>query len=478
MVNQQFRFPKNHAQRYALMGLLFGLLFPIVATLYRLIELGLPFGIASAVLVQASDPLLWIIDTAPFVLALPFAIAGRRLDKLQKANAELTDRERELSNANENITRIVEDHTRSLDKRTAQLRAVADVGKSITSYRTLSELLQQTTFIIHDNFGYYHVGIFLIDERGEYAVLAASNSEGGRRMLESGHRLKVGGAGIVGAAAGQIKARIAMNVGDDAVFFDNPHLPETRSEMALPLVAGGQLLGVLDVQSRELGAFTEDDTSTLQILAEQIAVATQNANLFSETEKALEKARILYGAASREAWSKIIRSQTRIGYIATPPATIPIHTDVSDPDIVRAINTGDLIASSNGLTINLPIEVRGQVIGAIRLKKPEIADAWTDDETNLAVALADQLSGALESARLYRESQQRAARESLVSEISARINTASQIDAILRETVHELGQAIGNASVSFQLLDQPNGRKQAKSADNGSAPSVAKGKAG
>jgi GAF domain-containing protein len=105
------------------------------------------------------------------------------------------------------------------------------------------------------------------------------------------------------------------------------------------------------------------------------------------------------------------------------------------------------------------------VIGAIRLKKPEIAESWTQDEINLAIALSDQLSGALESARLYRESQTRAARESLVSDISARINAATQMDAILRETVSELGQALGNAAITFQLLEQPDGQKQPEGMD-------------
>ena len=120
---------------------------------------------------------------------------------------------------------------------------------------------------------------------------------------------------------------------------------------------------------------------------------------------------------------------------------------------------------NDGLTISVPVKIRGQVIGAIRLKKAEIAEAWTQDETNLAISLSDQLSGALESARLYRESQQRAARESLVSDISARINASTTMDSIIRETVQELGQAISNASVTFQLVNQPNGQNQAESAD-------------
>jgi GAF domain-containing protein/HAMP domain-containing protein len=348
----------------------------------------------------------------------------------------------------------VAERTREIERRSNLFKAVAGVGKAITSFRDLSELLQQTTYLIHENFGYYHVGIFLLDEHKEYAVLSAANSEGGHRMLERKHRLKVGEMGIVGYVTQNVKARIALDVGKDAVYFDNPDLPETHSEMALPLVIGGQILGALDVQSKETQAFSEEDISTLQILAEQIAIAIQNANLFDEAEKAIETARVSYAETSRGAWRKILHNQPRIGFLATPPSTVQIHTEHLDSNTAKAVEMGDVISGSDGLTISIPVRVRGQVIGAIRLKKSEISESWTQDETNLAIALSDQLGGALESARLYKESQQLAARESRISDISARISAVSQTDAILRETVQELGQTLGNASVTFQLIDE------------------------
>jgi GAF domain-containing protein/HAMP domain-containing protein len=361
----------------------------------------------------------------------------------------------------------VQERTKSLDKRTNQLRAVAEVGKSITSYRNLVGLLEQTTRLINENFGFYHIGIFLLDERKQYAVLAATNSEGGRVMLERGHQLKVGETGIVGYVAQNIQPRIALDVGEDAVYFNNPDLPKTRSEMALPLVASGQVLGVLDVQSTEPRAFSEDDVSTLQILAEQIAIAIQNANLFSETAKALEASRQAYGQVSREAWIRTLQSQSNIGYIATPPSVTQIQIASTEPTMAKAIETGDLILANDNLTVSVPIKIRGQVIGAIRLKKPEIAEAWSQEETNLAVTLSDQLSSALESARLYQDSQERAARESLVSDISARLSAVTQMDLIIRETVQELGEVLGNASVTFQLLDASNGHSPIEGRKNG-----------
>ena len=131
-----------------------------------------------------------------------------------------------------------------------------------------------------------------------------------------------------------------------------------------------------------------------------------------------------------------------------------IHSEHLEPILAKTVDLGEVVTGNDGLTVSIPVRVRGQVIGAIRLKKSDISESWTQEETNLAIALTDQLGGALESARLYKESQQLAARESHISDISARISAVSQTDAILRETVQELGQTIGNASVTFQLLDE------------------------
>ncbi len=360
------------------------------------------------------------------------------------------------------------ERTQELETRATQLKAAADVSKAAASVRNLSELLQQTTNLINERFKYYHVGIFLLDERKEYALLSASNSEGGKRMLEKNHRLKVNEKSIVGYVSQNVTARIALDVGQDAVFFDNPDLPNTRSEMALPLVASGQVLGALDVQSTEPMAFSLEDVATLQILADQIAIAIQNANLFSETEKALQASREVYGDVSREAWKKVLRSDPRIGYIATPAGATQMVSEILEPSMAKSFESGKVITHSDGLTITIPVKVRGQVIGGIRLKKSDISDTWSQEEANLAVTLSDQLSGALESARLYRESQQRAVRETLVSDISARISSVSRVDAIMRETVQELGQTFGNTTVSFQVVDQLNEEQDQYPEGNGS----------
>lgn len=440
--------------RYAAFGALFGFLFPVLASVVEILTNGLSFSLENLILVHAQEPLLWVIDTAPLFLGAFAGYAGSTQDVLISKNTALSEQENRLREYQLTLEERVRERTRDLERRSRFLRAVAEVGRRMTSLRDLQELLQQTTHLIHDNFGFYHIGIFLLDEHHEYAVLAAANSEGGWRMLEKKHQLKVGETGIVGYVAGAIQPRIALDVGQDAVFFNNPDLPLTRSEMALPLEVSGQVFGVLDVQSTESQAFTEEDISTLQIMADQLAVAILNANLFEETQKSVETTRAIFGDLSRDAWSRMLSEQPRIGFLARPSGTIPVRTEKTDSNIVKAIETGDIILGADNQTVTVPVKIRGISIGAIRMKKNDISEAWTQEETNLAITLSEQLSGALESARLYRESQQKAARESLTSEISARISAQTSRQAVLHELILELGAAINSVVVSYHIPAQ------------------------
>jgi GAF domain-containing protein len=167
------------------------------------------------------------------------------------------------------------------------LQTAAEVSQAATSYLDLDTLLSQTVDLIRDRFGYYHVSIFFIDEYQKYAVVEASTGEIGRKMLAMKHKLEVGGRSIVGTATGTGRPRIALDVGEDAVWFNNPLLPDTHSEMALPLIARGEVIGALDVQSTKRDAFTESDITILQSMANQLANAIEAARSFQESQKAL-----------------------------------------------------------------------------------------------------------------------------------------------------------------------------------------------
>ncbi|MBE9507558.1 MAG: GAF domain-containing protein, partial [Chloroflexi bacterium] len=189
----------------------------------------------------------------------------------------------------EELEQQVAQRTRDLERRTLHLQVAAEVARDATTARDLDDLLNRAVNLIRERFEFYHAGIFLVDERDEYAVLRAATGEAGRHMLEQGHRLKVGEQGIVGDVTGSGQPHIALDVGADAVHFDNPLLPETRLEMALPLKVGERVIGALDVQSIREAAFDEESVAALQIMADQLAVAIEKTRLFEQTQAALEE---------------------------------------------------------------------------------------------------------------------------------------------------------------------------------------------
>lgn len=362
---------------------------------------------------------------------------------------EMTARLRNLVSGLEN--RVAE-RTLALEKRAQQIQTAADIGNVATRIRDINILLPQAAQLIAQRFGFYHVGIFLLDEKAEYAVLVATNSEGGQQMLLRGHKLPVGKVGIVGYVTATGQPRIALDVGQDAVFFDNPDLPDTRSEMALPLSIGDKILGALDVQSTAESAFTEDDIVTLKVLADQLSIAIDNANLFAETQSAAESARRAYGEVSIRDWQKMLREkQEEMGYVSVQEDQArPVSGEVK-PGFTEAIETGKPALSNHGATLHIPITIRGKSIGAIQMDKPQQTGQWTQDEIDIANSLAEQLSTALESARLYGDASRRATRERLLSEISSKIGATIRMDTILTTAIEEVGRAFSNSEVILQI---------------------------
>ena len=270
-------------------------------------------------------------------------------------------------------------------------------------------------------------------------------------MLAREHRLRVGTKGIVGTVANSGEARIALDVGKDAVYFDNPDLPQIHSEMALPLIAGGEILGVLDVQSVEVNAFSEDDIPTLHILADQLATAVQNARMLRETQEALFAAKKATGEVSQRGWQTLLQDINTAGYISLTHGEIIPATENLDDNTKQDLNSGYYVVSADQHTISIPIITRDQTIGMLRLAKPLSAEPWTPDEIADVESLSDQISNALDSARLYNEAQRRATREHTISEITTNIGASTDIEAIMRTAVAELGRQISGAKVAIEL---------------------------
>lgn len=326
-------------------------------------------------------------------------------------------------------------------RRSAQLATVAQVAREAAAIHDLNELLTRTTHLIAEQFSFYHAGIFLLDAAGEYAVLRAANSPGGQRMLARQHRLKVGQVGIVGYVASTLQPRIALDVGEDAVFFDNPDLPETRSEMALPLKIRQQLIGVLDVQSTAAYAFTHEDVDVLQILADQIALAIDNARLIQESQQAFEALKTLYEQQVGQAWSQRL-TQRPLAFYYDRTAVHSVDAGLFDV----AFHTQD-----NEHFLEAPIVLRGHTLGALILRRGVEAEVWSSQERQMVGEVLSQIALALENARLLDEAKQRTAREHLMSETAARIRQTLDMEAVLQTAVRAIAETFAISEVEVRL---------------------------
>jgi GAF domain-containing protein len=354
------------------------------------------------------------------------------LKELEASNTELSLAQADL---NARSAELVETN-KILQDRTERLRAVAEVARIATSVQNFDHLLPLISTVISKQLDYYHVGIFLVDENKEYAILRSANTEGGARMLARGHRLKVGEQGIVGFVTQTGRARIAVDVGKDAVFFNNPDLPETHSELALPLKVSGEIIGALDFQSLEPNAFDEDDISLLTILADQVAISIQNALSLEQAQKALREAEIASNQVTNMVWKGYIEIAQTKGY----------RYDGIKSEALKDSSK----SKSEGLQV--PVQLRGQTIGRLKLRASDPSRQWTADEMAIIEATAERVALALDSARLLEDAQKRAAREAFLSEMGTKLGASFQLDSILRDTVEELGQTLKGSTVSFQLV--------------------------
>jgi GAF domain-containing protein/HAMP domain-containing protein len=360
-------------------------------------------------------------------------VAERTTD-LEQRSKELADRTVQLELANVRT-----------QKRAAQFQAIADVSSATASVRKLNELLPRIANVVSEQFGFYHTGIFLLDEAGQYAILSAANSEGGKRMLERGHRLKVGDQGIVGYVTNLGEPRIALDTGTDAVFFDNPDLPETRSELAIPLKSGGKIIGALDVQSTQSNAFSQEDSEVLQILADQISAAIDNARQFEQTQKSLSEVETIYRQYLRREWGRLGQSESMMGYRHTIAGTEQLERPYENSKIDEALASGtiqtDTDPENNESMLAVPIKLRDEVIGVLNVHAPR-KRAWSTDEINMVKSVADRVAISAENARLFEETTNRAERERTVSEITSKIRSTNDPDEMIQIALEELKQAL------------------------------------
>lgn len=354
----------------------------------------------------------------------------------------------QLRDSISNLEKRVFERTRALERRNIQLQTAAEVGQAIAALHDLDSLLSQVTQLISDRFGFYHVGVFLLDEAGDFAVLRAANSPGGQRMLARRHQLRVGQQGIVGYVTGQREPRVELNVGAGTIHFKNPDLPETQAEMALPLIVGGELLGALDVQSTQVGAFSEQDVETMKVLADQVAIAVSNARLVQRAQELLEAERRAYSQITRRAWGDTLRSLPQPGIRRDRDG---LHSLAPEDLRFTRLEAAEDPHSADPRLLRLEIRARDQRIGVLQARKPQTAAPWSPEEIELLEGISEPLSTALESARTYMQNRRRAEMEQLTGRITARFRETLDVETVLKTAAQEVRQALGLPEVSIHL---------------------------
>lgn len=381
---------------------------------------------------------------------------GTLAETFNRMTAQLQDTLTNLERRIAERTIDLEISRRETETRAAQLFSIGEISKLINSEQALNILLPLITRLVSERFNFYHTGIFLFDEARQYAVLQAANSIGGQAMLKRGHSLKIGESGIVGFVAKAGVPRIALDVGQDAVFFNNPNLPETRSEMALPLKVRERIIGVLDVQSEKPGAFTDEDTNILGILADQIAIAIENTRLLEETQQALEEVRAAYQRNLQEGWKSFEQEEGMIGYYQTTSGGKKLARPMNMEEINQTMFRGEVqVFHADGKTseptLVVPIKLREQIIGVMHIKAPSRDRHWTANEVSLTEAISERLSLALENARLIQESQRQAIKEQTISDITGKIGSSINLNNVLLTAVEELGRSIPGSEVTIKF---------------------------
>jgi GAF domain-containing protein len=431
-------------------GLLLSWRAALIVTLLSVISgFALAFAEQNGLIIAASYPITGFAFDITIVFVLNGVLIFLLIDGLEQALKRSRMNLQELESANTNLSftqNELQNRTtdlvianKQLENRTKKLHAIAMVTRGSASIQNFDLLLASITSTISLELGYYHVGLFLLNEQREFAILRSTNTDGGLRMLNRGYQVPIGEISAIGSVAQTGVPRIVSAGSEDSIFPHNPDLPQTRSEIVLPLKSGDQIIGVLDIQSTEANNFTEDDISILAILADQVAITIQNAFLYEQSQNALRQADIASVQGTQQAWKGYERAIQTRGYRYDGIKSEPLKEVKKSP------------RANNALAI--PIQLRGQTIGRFKLNPSDPSRQWSEDELGMVKATAERVALALEGARLLDEAQKRAAREAFLSEVATKLSASFQLDSILRDTVQELGHTLKNSTVTFQLVN-------------------------
>jgi GAF domain-containing protein len=430
--------PGRAARQYALAGALFGVAFPVLATGIRVAQAGASFGLAAIAQAQGTDPLLWIIDTAPLFLGLLAMFAGMRQDAATARNIDLFAREQELRNIQATLESRVSERTRDIEDRGSELRDAMLLTRKLSALGDARTLLAAAAPDLAATYRGYQVDFYLVDEQANTGALAASSSP----VQETGQgSFRVGDRSPQGRAA-EDRHSVVVRPGDG----------ET-TEMALPLIVRERVLGVLSLTALP-GALIRRPPrpELLQVLADQIAAIVDNAQLLEQTRAALDQLQSLAGQNTERAWGDFA-SEHHVAYEYTPGS-------------VRRIEESNPGAGPEWMQV--PLTVRGQPVGKLAMRRdPSIL--WTQGERELAREVATQVGSALENVRLLIDAEERARRQQKMAELSSRLGTTVDVDTLLQTAAQEIAglPGVSQATVVLAPGEQGNVAEEAEARRNG-----------
>lgn len=461
----------------------------------------------TSILIRTGEPLLLVEDTEKRAAAMGARIAGKPamswlgvplmargeaigaliVQDLQKEHAFdnldlrfLTSVASQVSGDIHNVRLLSESQQVAL-----QFETAAEIARDISSSLNLDELLQKAVDLIRTRFNFYHASVFLKDLAGENVVIREATGEAGAQLKRAGHRLAVGSKSVVGFVAGEGEPLIVNDTTRDATYYANPLLPQTRSEAAIPLKVGDRIVGVLDVQSNQLYAFDEDNQRTLQILADQLAIAVVNTELFAETQEHLAQHRLLHHitttAASGTTLDEALQSavnglqvtlggdrvsilladrekkslevRAAVGYASNVfDIRIPIGVGITGWAAAhrRTLRVNNVLqdtryieASPNTRSeMSIPLLYRSELLGVLNVESEQLS-AYAENDEELLGTLGGSLAAIIANARLLEQIRGQAERERILFEITDKIRRTTDMETILATTASELTRAIG-----------------------------------
>jgi len=438
------------------------------------------------------------------------AIGALIVQDLEKEKAFTQDHLKYLGTLSKQVAGILF-NARLIDEsrnQIAKIQTAAEIARDISSALNLDELLLKAVNLIHDRFDFYHAAIFLIDNAGGNAIVREATGEAGAQMKRIGHKLTVGSKSVVGFVAGQGESLVINDTTQDATHVPNPLVPDTRAEAAIPLKIGDQILGVLDVQSTTPFSFNSNDMNTLQILADQLAIAVNNTELFAETQEHLSQHRLLHhittSAASGTTLEESLASTVKglqvtlggdrvailladverknlatkawVGYSEeATDLTVPFGSGITGWVAAhrKPLRVDDITQDARYIQVStntrselaLPLIFRNDILGVLNVESEQVA-AYTENDEEMLGTLAGSLAAIIANARLVEQIRKQAERERLLYEITSKIRRSTDMQTILSTTVNEISRATGARKTQITV-----GVEKGEAASTGGEPS-------